>query len=429
LLGAGFTLVILLLLADAFIGFYSIRSIQTAACALADDQLTQMALVDEVQREQGSLSAIFYLLAGDPDSLDRSKILAQIEATERNLKATLKKVPDDPLERTIWTQLASASSAFANEARRMLAFDDPPTFQSSELLRRHDEVRNTVSALIRLTHMRARNAKERIEVLANAQVRRNLLLLGGSVLLAFACAFLVMRTSTNLYQRIADQSDQLTRVSWQLLDNQEMVARRLSHELHDELGQALTALKTNFTRHANSGFADAAWIEDCSNLLRDSIRSAHEISQLLRPTILDDFGLTSALNWLCERFEERTEIDVQYSSTFEGRLAPETETHLFRIAQEALTNAARHAEASLVTVRLHQDTKNVYLSIEDNGKGLPPPGEVRKGALGLIGMRARAQSSKGELTIQSSAGQGTSIQVFVPLAVTMDEEKDPHPVG
>lgn len=428
-LAAGFTLVIFLLLADALVGFYSIQSIQTAAAELAEDQFTQMALVDEIQREQDSLSAIFHTLSGDPESVNRDQILAQIEVTERNIRGIVKKAPASPDEQVFWRRLISSSSQFADEARRLLAIPNAHSFQSGELLRRHEEVLNAVSGLIRLTHKKARMAKERIESLAQEQLRRDLILLGGSVVLALVCGFLVLRTSTRLYQQIAEQSEQLSRVSWQLLDNQEMVARRLSHELHDELGQALTALKTTLTRHLKAGCADPAWVEDCSNLLKESIRSAHEISQLLRPTILDDFGLTSALNWLCERFSERTGMDVEFVSRFEGRLSPETETHLFRIAQEALTNAARHSDASRVKLELRQDGDLVYLAIEDNGKGLPRPEEMRKGAFGLIGMRARAQSSKGELKIESQPGRGTRIEVSVPYASAGDEAKDPHFIG
>lgn len=429
LLSVGFTLVILLLLADAFIGFRSIQSIKTAAAELAEDQFTQMALVDEVQREQGSLSAIFYRLAGDRDTLQRSKIMAQIEAAEGNIRAIVDKIPPNAPDADTWRYLATASSAFSAEARRLVGLDDPAPHQSHELLRRHDEVLATVSKLIRLTHAKSRNAKERIESLAANQLRRNAFLLGAIVLLALACAVLVLRTSTKLYQRMREQTEQLTRVSWQLLDNQEMMARRLSHELHDELGQALTALKTNFVRHASSECVDSAWMQDCTNLLRESIRSAHEISQLLRPTILDDFGLESALNWLCERFGERSGIEVEYSSVFNGRLTAETETHLFRIAQEALTNAARHSGASLVSVRLRQDAENISLSIKDDGKGLPGPQGIRKGAFGLIGMRARARSSNGELKIRSEPGAGTSIEVCVPLETRMDEAQDPHHFG
>ncbi|MCL6508968.1 MAG: sensor histidine kinase [Bryobacteraceae bacterium] len=429
LLAVGFLLVILLLLADALIGFHSIRSIQTTASELAEDQFTQMALVDEVQREQGSLSTIFYRLAGGGGSLDRSQILEQINATERNIRQLVDRAPHISPDREAWNHLGAAASAFAAEARRLLALDYAAALPSQELLQRHEEVVNTVGKLIRLTHNRSRAAKTRIELLAAAQLRRDTVLLGGSVLLAFLCAWLVMRTSTRLYQKIRDQSEQLTWVSWQLLDNQERVARRLSHELHDELGQTLTALKTSVTRHANAPCADPEWLHDCSDLLKESIRSVHEISQLLRPTILDDFGLDSALNWLCERFADRGGLEITYSSEFHGRLPGETETHLFRIAQEALTNAVRHSGASRVSVRLRQDETNAYLAIEDNGKGLPPPEQLRKGTFGLIGMRARARSSGGDLEIRSHPGRGTAIVVSVPLGAHVDETQNPHLVG
>src|SRR5262245_23531954 len=165
LLAIGFLLVILLLLADAFFGVHSIRSIETTASEMAEDQFTQMALVDEVQREQGSLSAIFYRLAGDPDSVDRSKILEQIDMTEQNMRRTVRKAPEDSPEAETWNALVTASSAFAGEARRLLAKDKAQTLQSHELLRRHEEVLNTVSTLIRLTHAKSRNAKDRIETL------------------------------------------------------------------------------------------------------------------------------------------------------------------------------------------------------------------------------------------------------------------------
>ncbi len=228
---------------------------------------------------------------------------------------------------------------------------------------------------------------------------------------------------------MAQQSEDLNRCSWQLLENQEVLARRLSHELHDELGQSLTALKINLTRHAGAPCIDTVWLQDCGQLLKDSIRSVHEISQLLRPTILDDFGLDSGLNWLCDRFADRSGIQVEYSSTFKGRLNDESETHLFRIAQEALTNVARHSGASLVKIELRKDKDRIVLLIADNGKGLPSRAEIRKDALGLSGMRARARSSKGELTIRSKPEQGVAIQVWVPREAKKNEAKDPHLVG
>jgi two-component system sensor histidine kinase UhpB len=213
-----------------------------------------------------------------------------------------------------------------------------------------------------------------------------------------------------------------------LLEKQELLARRLSHELHDELGQLLTALKTNFSRHS-AVCGDPAWAGDCAQLLKDSIRSTHEISQLLHPTILDDFGLDSALAWLCERFEERHHIEVRYGSSFLDRLDPQTETHLFRIAQEALTNVARHSSATLVTIQLSEEQNAARLRIADNGVGMSPQSDPAVPSFGLTGMKARARSLEGEVTIRSSPGEGTVINVLFPKRELVNAKENPHLVG
>ena len=148
------------------------------------------------------------------------------------------------------------------------------------------------------------------------------------------------------------QAGELSRVSWHMLDNQESTARRFSHELHDELGQSLTAVKANLTALGNGRAGPASgWTIACS-LVDEAIGNVRQLSQLLRPTILDDFGLEAGLRWLAEGFAARTGIEVEFKADSPGRLPDETETHLFRIAQEALTNVARHSEAKHVRSRL-----------------------------------------------------------------------------
>lgn len=418
-----------LLFADAFVGFRGVFSINNTASRLVEDQYLQMSLIDEVQREQEALSAVFYRLGGDPDFVERPRMLTQIDAIEQEMQRLVLKIPVGDPEMQTWRQVAAASTAFADEARRLLLLVGPPTYYSPELLSRHKEVVGAVASLIRASHRRAQLAEAEIERTSTSQLREDLVLLGACLVLACLCGILVLRTASKLYRRMGAQSQELSRVSWQLLDSQEMVAGRLSHELHDELGQVLTALKMNLSRHADAPCVDQAWMQDCSQLLKESMHSAHEISQLLRPTILDDFGLDSALTWLCERFEERSKLEVDYSANFQCRLPKQTETHLFRIAQEALTNVSRHSGASLVEVRLRLEDDRVRLSIKDNGKGLPPPGQIRPNALGLTGMQARARSSGGALTIRGDPGQGVSIEVWVPLEKRGDEKEDPHLVG
>src|SRR5690348_17250079 len=103
------------------------------------------------------------------------------------------------------------------------------------------------------------------------------------------------------------------------------------------------------------------------------------MSQLLRPTILDDFGLEAGLRWLCDGFGARTGIAVELHSTHSGRLPEETETHLYRIAQEGLTNVARHSGAKHVTLKLEPRGDAIHLSIEDDGRGLPAAAADNRG--------------------------------------------------
>jgi signal transduction histidine kinase len=242
------------------------------------------------------------------------------------------------------------------------------------------------------------------------------------------CAWYVLRTASRLFRQITEQANELAQVSWQLMEKQEVLARRLAHELHDELGQSLTALKANFTRLVGLQGADPQWVEDCSQLLRDSIRSTHEIAQLLRPTILDDFGLDSALAWLCDRFEERNRIEVMYESDFHGRLDAQTETHLFRIAQEALTNVARHAQAKYVEMSLIRKGDTLKLTVVDDGVGMPASVDRSHPHLGLTGMRARARSLGGELSLRNAPEHGAKLEVVLPWKEPVREE-DPYLVG
>jgi signal transduction histidine kinase len=209
-----------------------------------------------------------------------------------------------------------------------------------------------------------------------------------------------------------------------MLEDQEAAARRFSHELHDELGQSLTAVRTNLSALDVDGRFDPARRDDCLRLVDEAIGNVRQMSQLLRPIILDDFGLEAGLRWLAEGFAARTGIEVTLNSTYSGRLPDETETHLFRISQEALTNIARHAGAQHVHMKLATSGGEIRLSIQDDGRGLgaaPPAGR----GLGLIGMRARARSAGGDVTVRSRPGQGVLIEVRVPL----DHETHSHPAG
>jgi signal transduction histidine kinase len=221
-----------------------------------------------------------------------------------------------------------------------------------------------------------------------------------------------VRATATLFRRLELQASQLTQLQYQFLESQEDVARRFSHELHDELGQALAAIKANL---AALRVSDGQRIDDCRRLVDQAIQDVREMSQLLRPTILDDFGLDAALRSLAERFSSRTGIAVQYNSNLQtDRLRDETETHLFRIAQEALTNVARHSHATEVELGLTRKRDQVQLRIRDNGQGFDSHRTAAPRGLGLAGMQTRAEGCGGTVHIKTAPGSGVEIEIACP---------------
>jgi signal transduction histidine kinase len=236
--------------------------------------------------------------------------------------------------------------------------------------------------------------------------------LGVCLILAFACAGVTVYITRRALRRLEWQAEELDNVSWQMLQDQEVLARRFSHEMHDELGQSLTGLRSMLKR-----IDGAEWMErraECVGILEEALTGVRELSQLLRPVILDDFGLDAGLRWLTERFSERTQIATEYWSYCPKRLDEEQETQLFRIAQEALTNVARHSGATEVIMRLDTSGDRVLLRIEDNGRGMPEE-KQKKPSLGLVGMRARARHVGGEFTTTNRKQGGLRVEVQAPV--------------
>jgi signal transduction histidine kinase len=424
---AGFSLVILLLLAGAFIGIGNIHTIKESAARLVEEQQSTNRLLEEVHRQQASLSEVFSILARDPDSLDAAKILSQLDQADGNIDRIAAEGAQTP-QRRVYDQLRQTSAAFSAEARRLLAVEEPETFSSQDLFRDHEAFISVVARLIESSYRRAVAAQNQIDRRSERLVKQSAAFLAAFLALALACSVLTVRLTAQLLRKMDWQESELSRVSWHMLEDQESTARRFSHELHDELGQSLTAVKANLAALQAEGAPDPSRLDDCLRLVDESIGNVRQMSQLLRPTILDDFGLEAALRWLCEGFSHRTGIRTEFQSGISGRLPDETETHLFRLAQEALTNVARHSGAHNAAVTLDSQGGEVRLSIRDDGRGLPATGDSPRG-MGMIGMRARARSVGGDLSVRSKEGQGVEIEVRVPAGGAEHEREDPHFVG
>jgi signal transduction histidine kinase len=431
---AGLTLVIALLGAAAVFGIRNIQSIQENANSLVREQSLTNRLIDELHAQQTTLSEVFSVLARDPDSVDYYKIMSQLDEADRDI-ARISSEGARTAEHDLWQRLNRSSLEFSRESRRLLSIDEPETFSSIDLFRYHGAFASIVARLLEAEYRKLNSAQAQIERRTSHLRDLSLLFAGTSVLLALVFAAFTVRMVSRLIRRLEWQTAELGRVSWHMLEDQEATARRFSHELHDELGQSLTAVKTNLSALAAATGEDPAGrgprLADCLLLVDEAIGNVRQMSQLLRPTILDDFGLEAGLRWLAEGFAARTGIEVTVDSSYSGRLPDETETHLFRISQEALTNIARHAGAKHVQVKLASSNAQIHLSIQDDGRGLgaatPGSGESGRG-LGLIGMRARARSAGGDVTVRSRPGEGVLIEVRIPLRPLHDETHT-HPVG
>jgi signal transduction histidine kinase len=344
-----------LLLSAVLVAFRTVRQIDREMQTFADRQTSAKAAIDDIEREQAQLNSRWLQLARRRDTVRREEILDQLGQNR--------------------AQMNNALIAAYGQA---------------ELLRQ--TLYETGHGLLRWT----------------------VWLFAACVGLSLICASWAVRATASLFRRLEQQASELAQIQYQFLESQENVARRFSHELHDELGQTLTAVKANLS---SLGYcAEQVRVEDCTRLVDQAIKNVREMSQLLRPTILDDFGLDAALRSLAQSFSQRTGVDVDYQSELNGRRLPDqAETNLYRIAQEALTNVARHAQATSVNLALREQNGEVKLTIRDNGRGFELTEARQARGLGLAGMETRARGCGGRLRLSTSTGKGLEIEVTCPI--------------
>lgn len=233
----------------------------------------------------------------------------------------------------------------------------------------------------------------------------------------------IQGTARDITERKQAQ-DTLRMFSRQLIEAQEDERRRIARDLHDQIGQALTAVKMNLhTIQTLCPTPEATpRIKDNIDAVDEALRLVRDLSVDLRPPLLDDLGLATALCWYVDRYAQRagvtTEVQIELSNRDE-RFSRELETACFRIAQEALTNVVRHARATHVSLRLIRKKNDLELIVADDGVGFDPAAlrkrAPRAATLGLLGMQERAHAAGGEVVIDSKISKGTIIRFTVPL--------------
>src|SRR5579885_1892868 len=239
------------------------------------------------------------------------------------------------------------------------------------------------------------------------------------------------------YEEAAEAREQLKDLSARLVQAQEMERRALSRELHDEVGQSLSAVLIEL-RNLSSGLGvrspehTRAQVESIKGLVENTIRVVRNMALLLRPSMLDDLGLVPALKWQAREVSKRTSMDVSVAAELQGDDLPEEyKTCIYRVVQEALHNCASHANATTVRIRIHQESDHLALSIQDDGCGFNP--DQVKG-LGLLGIQERVTNLGGACRLHSSPGSGSIVSIELPISNKRaghqsERETQTHPAG
>ena len=246
------------------------------------------------------------------------------------------------------------------------------------------------------------------------------------------------RLSETLETRVKERTEALRRqeaLAHRLLRRalaaQEEERRRISYELHDEIGQSLTALRLDLERLARSSTDRAAKerIAQAQEMVGRVVADLRRVIAALHPGVLDQLGLIPALQWVAERTLRPLGVEVAIQGQTEPRLPAETELVLFRVAQEAIHNIARHSGASRVEVTLQRESGSIVMIVHDNGRGFDPtavvPDPDSGRGLGLAGMQERASLVGGHVRILSAPGEGATVEVHIPLSPAVETQTLP----
>lgn len=300
------------------------------------------------------------------------------------------------------------------------------TFVRREVIPRRDEVLRIAREIEELNDSNMADQRAQIALQEKELLRTLNAILWGSpglgalvAVVAVARIRVLEKRSHEQHERTEEAEREMRRLSQRLVGAQEDERRRLARELHDEIGQMLTALRMELGKaervRAAPGGAYAASVGECKHIIDTVMESVRALSMGLRPAMLDDFGLGSALDWHTRDFSRR--YNVRVFLTVEGdvdRLPEPHRTCVYRVVQEALTNCAKHAHATRVDVRLRDADGRLLLSISDDGVGVETA-EERRAGMGLVGIEERVREIEGVVSIHSRPGAGTRLDVDIPV--------------
>ena len=305
-------------------------------------------------------------------------------------------------------------------------------FLQREVVPRRGELYNALIEITAADQRMLENSEGEFAGTRRRAAERLLLMLGLCVLLSAIVTRISLRHAENLereadshFAAVEQAKQELQQLSARLLEIEEQGRRKLSRELHDEIGQSLALLQIEIS-HAQALTKGASGdlrerLGRARELAERTVQSIRSISGLLRPALLDDLGLVPALQFQLEEFLRRSGIACEFTEDgVEEHLPDPVRTCVYRVVQEALHNCEKHSGASKVRVTVRQLDECLLAKVEDDGRGFTSAVQ-RSTGLGLLGMRERSANVGGSLTIDSALGQGTRISLRIPLVRSKTE--------
>lgn len=354
------------------------------------------------------------VLEKTPSELDR---VGQLRAAIERFRAVMLDV------------LASDNSHWAVEAGQLL--------QRSVMPRRDVVIRisDEIQALNRSAFVRRQRAVADVYADSQRQVWRQLgLALAASLMIAVLASLFAGRLEKRwrvAHDRNLQNARDLQRLSAAIVRVQEEERRTIARELHDEVGQVLTAIKVELAaaqRMIDAGEPSKGLLDSARGIADGAIHTVRDLSHLLHPALLDDLGLPAAVERHVRQFGARHAIRVEFTHDgLDGRLPRETETAAYRVIQEGLTNVAKHAGTAVCRVSMMLRPGALHLVVEDEGRGFDPDASESRQGLGLIGIRERVADLHGTVRVDSAVGRGVRLTIELPVPPGADAAPDQPP--
>ncbi len=435
-LRTGFGIVISLLILSTISAYRIQESFSARTVAIHHRYVQQQEIITNLRRVLwvAGIDARDFFLNTKTDRAD--SYLTQLKGLRRDtdaLFADLKKLRGpDRAARELEAKFDDMWLTLTSSAATGLADSEEYSFVQEEIVPRN----NAAGAL--LLHLEEANehslteSEEEFASTRHAAARGLLTLLGFGLLIGILVTRYSLKYSENLEQQASSQLKEvsqakldLERLSARLMEIQEEERTRLSRELHDEIVQTLAVLKIEITQAQNIPATRLPEIREHLARARDlaerTLRTVRNITLLLRPSLLDDLGLGPALQWQGEDFRRRTGVTCEVVEIgLQDDLPDAVKTCVYRVTQEALHNCEKHASASKVCVRVEQTAGMLTVEVEDDGVGFQQTPDAAGRSLatlhfGVLGMRERASSLGGRLTMESAPGKGTTVLLEIPL--------------